>query len=1374
MYQSNQMARRRKKRVLQGCKTVTVVRGKLGYGFTISGQNPCMLSCIVPNSPADQAGLKPGDLLYCVNGQNVSRFSHDDVVRMVGLSTGALDLQVAENCNSSDSSDDDYPPRSKSRYPNRVRPRQSVGDKAPKHEMRQEVIRQERKHSKDSGSTVQHGDVDSDLSSSVTSQEEVPWSSSRRDVDWRSKRNERQQPRGKADSNDRQSSGFAYPSMHNSGIRKVMSASAVVKKVPQMTGAGKSSQSVHAHHSSKDQHRQSVSRSNVRALSTIQASPQIEASPVHKSDMSDVEDMPEVMDTVQAVVGYTGSIETPSSHTRPHQRLQALRNAVRRLRVEQRVHTLVLMEVNPQGVVLTNGMGKQLAFYPSERIAFSGICPDDKRFFGLVTLSCQDDDSSSYAGEGSSRLPNSSCHIFMIEPDLSSHSAHVNQADMFQVRCTTNPQTRRCDEFPSSATSLILCIANLYRHGPPRQFDSEIIQSQALADPVPHHHQGNNSATSTSDSGLGIGREDPLEQNEQVCVVDVPSADKENASIDASSCSSLMMDTSCMSLQHTLSPELRPPGSTQRPLSAFDVRRGLNNSTSSEEWMVNKASNRLTPRAMPDPACSPPHNSPVTPSAESLRQSMQRLLQARQQQLHEQNQRLGSDGESMVGEPVMSLSMAADGYAVLETGPRLASPVFAVPTAPAPHSSASSSVRSAFQVPRPVSVHVPRPVSAPLGTPLRSYHPSQAEMVEMETAEDKLSPRAFPRSTSSSSMFRSPSAPPAPFFPHCDTDDDDEDEDSEDDPYIRQILDQFSRDRREADAEDSRRYSESFAMAKRYKHRMSLISLQRAGEPSISGRATWSKAGGQQAFTQLKKQSFSQSHESLPVVEEPALSSNHKLIASSVNNVSGQPAAQPHIEAQGRVASWAVHIDRLLHDPIGVNIFTEFLQKEFSEENILFWQACQQYRLIHDEAKRMSESAALWTRFLSPTADDPVNVDSSAKSAAEKYLDNPTPNMFDVAQRQIYQLMRQDSYSRFIKSDMYKGRVMKEMEGKPLEGGEGRGEGGKTVKAAKLTKNKSENRRRSILPWRQNKKGSIKTKSDSELKGSGKVSKDEAEKDSTPATTSITTPNNNNIHNASNASSGSNGVTTVSTSTGKISKGSSSNSLNSNNNNNNNNVPNHKKTAGPGIDLSTMRKEVFHPRESRDAPPSHFKFCRIVMPDGSTTVVCAKPGQSSRTVLGKLCEKRSVSLAAMDVFLLGSDQPLDLSEDISTLGSKEIVIERRVLFRLDLPSGKCIGVKAKPNRSIREVFRPILSKYGLRMDAVAIHLLDSPVPVDQDTAVSDIDNKRVIVVEEGSGSQKRRGPFFGLIRPSEKRVSGVKAKSQEQTEQGQGHLCPKD
>ena len=290
-------------------------------------------------------------------------------------------------------------------------------------------MRQERKNSKDSGSTVQHGDVDSDLSSSLTSQEDVHWPS--RGDEWRGQKQERLQPRGMADPNDRLGNGFAYPSMHSSSMRKALSASAVVKKVP-LTGSGHNVQLTH-----KDGRHHGGSKQKVRALSQLQPSIKRDTSPVivPDDDGDEDEDFPKVAESIMAVVGYIGSIETPSSHTRPHQRLQALRNAVRRLRVEKRVHTLVLMEVNPQGVALTNAVGKQLALYPSERIAFSGICPDDKRFFGLVTLSCHDDDSSSFNSEGhNSRLPNSSCHIFMIEPELSPHSAHVHQAEMFQVR----------------------------------------------------------------------------------------------------------------------------------------------------------------------------------------------------------------------------------------------------------------------------------------------------------------------------------------------------------------------------------------------------------------------------------------------------------------------------------------------------------------------------------------------------------------------------------------------------------------------------------------------------------------------------------------------------------------------------------------------------------------------------------------------------------------------------------------------------------------------------------------------------------------------------------------------------------------------------
>ena len=64
------VSRRRKKRPIHGTKTVEVARGKNGYGFTISGEEPCILSCIVHGSPADRAGLRTGDFLMNVNGKN--------------------------------------------------------------------------------------------------------------------------------------------------------------------------------------------------------------------------------------------------------------------------------------------------------------------------------------------------------------------------------------------------------------------------------------------------------------------------------------------------------------------------------------------------------------------------------------------------------------------------------------------------------------------------------------------------------------------------------------------------------------------------------------------------------------------------------------------------------------------------------------------------------------------------------------------------------------------------------------------------------------------------------------------------------------------------------------------------------------------------------------------------------------------------------------------------------------------------------------------------------------------------------------------------------------------------------------------------------
>ena len=82
-------------------RSVELFRGSRGFGFTLSGQGPCVLSNIVPESPADIAGLQIGDLVLEANGRNVSVLGHDEVVKWIagsGHSGSSLTLQIGFPC----------------------------------------------------------------------------------------------------------------------------------------------------------------------------------------------------------------------------------------------------------------------------------------------------------------------------------------------------------------------------------------------------------------------------------------------------------------------------------------------------------------------------------------------------------------------------------------------------------------------------------------------------------------------------------------------------------------------------------------------------------------------------------------------------------------------------------------------------------------------------------------------------------------------------------------------------------------------------------------------------------------------------------------------------------------------------------------------------------------------------------------------------------------------------------------------------------------------------------------------------------------------------------------------------------------------------
>lgn len=65
-------------------------------------------------------------------------------------------------------------------------------------------------------------------------------------------------------------------------------------------------------------------------------------------------------------------------------------------------------------------------------------------------------------------------------------------------------------------------------------------------------------------------------------------------------------------------------------------------------------------------------------------------------------------------------------------------------------------------------------------------------------------------------------------------------------------------------------------------------------------------------------------------------------------------------------------------------------------------------------------------------------------------------------------------------------------------------------------------------------------------------------------------------------------------------------------------------------------------------------------------------------------------------------QALDISQTLSQTSCQELRVERRSVFRLTLPDKRSVGVKAKPHRTVRDVLRPILHKYGFSIDGVVI------------------------------------------------------------------------
>lgn len=271
--------------------------------------------------------------------------------------------------------------------------------------------------------------------------------------------------------------------------------------------------------------------------------------------------------------------------------------------------------------------------------------------------------------------------------------------------------------------------------------------------------------------------------------------------------------------------------------------------------------------------------------------------------------------------------------------------------------------------------------------------------------------------------------------------------------------------------------------------------------------------------------------------------------------------------------------------------------------------------------------------------------------------------------------MKFDSYQRFIRSDLYKTCLAAEQQKKPLPyPGQQLDpnlrtsiemyEKAPSISSTKLKKslsNAEDRRRKSLLPWHRKVRCKSKDRNEENLQN-------ESHKNGSTSHLGVNIHQSQNDIHSSRSSLSSFDAVMTSRANGAISPG------------------------GSGGD---------------DSPPRS-SLCRIILSDGATTIIQTRHHESIRTVVDRLLEKRGIFYGAYEGFVAGTNKPIDLNMTSTSVAGKEVLIEQRVVFKLDLPNKKIISVKSKPCKLLSEVLKPILSKYNYQLESITVRNI-SPI-----------------------------------------------------------------
>lgn len=426
-----------------------------------------------------------------------------------------------------------------------------------------------------------------------------------------------------------------------------------------------------------------------------------------------------------------------------------------------------------------------------------------------------------------------------------------------------------------------------------------------------------------------------------------------------------------------------------------------------------------------------------------------------------------------------------------------------------------------------------------------------------------------------------------------------------------------------------------------------------------------------------------------------------------------------------RVLSWAVSFEKLLEDPYGVQQFTAFLRSEVSAENILFWQACEEFRKIPATSveKLKAETRSIYDTYLSDSAPYCVNIDDTAKTE-EKDLENPTPDMFNKAQAQIFKLMKMDSYRRFVRSPLYQSCTLASVEGRPLPQS---GHMGSWEDVATRS------------PAFGDKKN--KTSDSNSLPGGRSSSEKKYQKRGSWGDAS-------NIHGVGPRKDLHMSV-----------KSSSS------------------------VELGSLYRPMENGRLSPRSPDQggvgggrlglEGGYCCVFLPDGSASLAPTRIGQPIKEMLASLCEKRGFPLKDVIIYLQGKDKPLSLDQDCSVLRDQQVSLELRVTFALEIAfTGKTVGIMVKSSKTLQDALSAVLQKHHLKQQEVVVTMVGSDEPVNMSGTVFRLANKTLRLDKVKGRDVSRGSGTAAASQAGAASAGGLETKPSQQTDRAKTQPKP--